>query len=216
MASAQQQSVVAASDPLQDQFRCATVMANLSRALNLLQSEPPIDHATAAAALDICKKIRARLIDVRFQSRVFDHQEEPRRSPQLIVSQSAPSLRLPILRQPSAKQNINTTIGHVSYRQTIHESFLTLHARRFHLQGQPERSEEQRLEEEEAMAERVRLAVNAAARSEKQRRRTEFKLLTDTARRLPRWYTDGRPAPNDWQAADVAQPQSSSPCAHCR
>ena len=77
-----------------------------------------------------------------------------------------------------------------AYRQSRHASSIAVHKLRLQQMGKPERVEELRLSEEEAMAERVRRATEAAIRAEEKKRKSREALVTETAMRLPRWYSE--------------------------
>ena len=109
--------------------------------------------------------------------------------PGLKTSQSAPVLPTSDKSVTRERQELHAMTNHTAYMSAKHDTQMHFHQHRVHLRGMPERTEERRLEAEDAMAERVRAATEAHAKAEAQRQMQQFSLLSKTARRLPRWYT---------------------------
>ena len=259
-------------------WRHKTIVASLSRALELLKDTegPPMEQVAAAAALNLCKQIRAQLIDKVYSTGLELPEEKMQRHQsakllpsltqpvlqagalqpiqQLPISHSAPQLRSsrsePQLKQPHpgklpwapmpavplfgsvervflrqvgakegegqcwrrlgrrlrlrsvylseswaerAREDLHVAQTASAYRQSRHASSIAVHKLRLQQMSKPERVEELRLSEEEAMAERVRRATEAAILAEERRRKARDALVSETAMRLPRWYS-GEPA----------------------
>lgn len=99
-----------------------------------------------------------------------------------------------------AREDLHVAQTAAAYRKSRHESAVAIHKMRLHQLGAPERTEEIRLAEEEAMAERVRAATEAAIQAEEKKRRARQELAVQSAMRLPRWYTS-----NSLQAAKSSE-----------
>ena len=89
------------------------------------------------------------------------------------------------------RQDLQVARSSNQYRQSRHSTYIAMHKVHMNKLGVPMRREEHRLSEEEAMAERIRVATEAAKKEEAQKRRARDLLAAETAMRLPRWYATG-------------------------